>query len=370
MGKPAARLGDMTAHGGTITGPGVPTVLIGGMPAATMGDMHVCPMVTPGTPPIPHVGGPITLGSTGVLIGGKPAARMGDMAVCVGPPSTIILGCMTVLIGEVGSGAGGGGGGGGAGSGGGSAAAGALTSSSIAGKSSQADPAAEHFLDVTFQDKANLPIGGLQYKLIDPNNKTTETGVLAGQIKRLGLVQGNYTIDLRGIVNAQWSEKQAKVGSAVDLIVDTIGIKDGEKATLEVYIRDSNYSDHLLEMLEGKVQGDQVKASWTLQVDEKYLSICEAKSSKKRFSRPFFFFKISISDLNEQSGILNYQDWLEIKVLNKDGKPAANEDYILRMANGEIQKGKLDGNGHKKIENIDPSRCEVEFPNLPEVGPQ
>jgi uncharacterized Zn-binding protein involved in type VI secretion len=104
MGKPAARLGDMTAHGGTVTGPGCPTVLIGGMPAATMGDMHVCPMVTPGTPPIPHVGVPITLGSTGVLIGGKPAARMGDMAVCVGPPSSIILGCMTVLIGEAGGG--------------------------------------------------------------------------------------------------------------------------------------------------------------------------------------------------------------------------------------------------------------------------
>ncbi|HLV32716.1 MAG TPA: PAAR domain-containing protein, partial [Chitinispirillaceae bacterium] len=59
MGKPAARVGDMTAHGGMITGPGVPNVLIGGMPAATMGDMHVCPMVTPGVPPVPHVGGPL-----------------------------------------------------------------------------------------------------------------------------------------------------------------------------------------------------------------------------------------------------------------------------------------------------------------------
>ena len=54
-GKPAARVTDLTAHGGTITGPGVPTVFIGGLPAATLGDMHVCPMVTPGTPPIPHV---------------------------------------------------------------------------------------------------------------------------------------------------------------------------------------------------------------------------------------------------------------------------------------------------------------------------
>ncbi len=99
--------------------------------------MHVCPMITPGTPPIPHVGGPITgPGAPTVLIGGLPAATMGDMCTCVGPPDSIIkgsmgvliggkpaarmsdncahggmviLGCPTVLIGEMGGGSGGGG---------------------------------------------------------------------------------------------------------------------------------------------------------------------------------------------------------------------------------------------------------------------
>lgn len=62
--------------------------------------MHICPMVTPGIPPIPHVGGPILPpGGITVLIGGQPAAGVGDMCVCVGPPDSIILGSMTVLIG-------------------------------------------------------------------------------------------------------------------------------------------------------------------------------------------------------------------------------------------------------------------------------
>ena len=99
MGQPAARMGDMTAHGGVVT-LGFPQVLIGGMPAARMGDMHTCPMVTPGTPPVPHVGGPISQGSPTVLIGGMPVARVGDMVTCTGPPDTIIPpGCPTVLIG-------------------------------------------------------------------------------------------------------------------------------------------------------------------------------------------------------------------------------------------------------------------------------
>ncbi len=99
MGQPAARMGDSTAHGGSIV-LGLPTVLIGGMPAARIGDMHVCPMVTPGTPPIPHVGGPVLPpGGVTVLIGSMPAARVGDMCTCVGPPDSIVVGCFTVLIG-------------------------------------------------------------------------------------------------------------------------------------------------------------------------------------------------------------------------------------------------------------------------------
>ena len=68
-------------------------------PAARVTDMHVCPMVTPGLPPIPHVGGPlIGPGAATVLIGSLPAATLGDQAVCVGLPDTVVTGSATVLI--------------------------------------------------------------------------------------------------------------------------------------------------------------------------------------------------------------------------------------------------------------------------------
>ena len=63
--------------------------------AARIGDLHTCPMVT-GV--VPHVGGPILMGAPTVLIGGLPAARMGDTCTCVGPPDTIAKGSDTVLI--------------------------------------------------------------------------------------------------------------------------------------------------------------------------------------------------------------------------------------------------------------------------------
>jgi uncharacterized Zn-binding protein involved in type VI secretion len=67
------------------------------MPAARLGDMHTCPMTT-GT--VPHVGGPILpVCMPNVLIGGMPAARVGDPAYCNGPPDVIVQGSSTVLIG-------------------------------------------------------------------------------------------------------------------------------------------------------------------------------------------------------------------------------------------------------------------------------
>jgi uncharacterized Zn-binding protein involved in type VI secretion len=95
MGKPAARITDMhlcpmfdgpKPHvGGPIIGPGVPTVMIGGLPAAVVGDMCTC-----AGPP-----DQISQGSRSILIGGKPAARLGDScahggAISVGFPEVLI----------------------------------------------------------------------------------------------------------------------------------------------------------------------------------------------------------------------------------------------------------------------------------------
>jgi uncharacterized Zn-binding protein involved in type VI secretion len=90
---PAARIGDPTGHPGTITGPGVATVLLGGQPAAVQGDMHACSM-----PPTagPHPPSPFVNGSVTVLIGGRGALRIGDMAGCGAP---ILSGLPTVEIG-------------------------------------------------------------------------------------------------------------------------------------------------------------------------------------------------------------------------------------------------------------------------------
>jgi uncharacterized Zn-binding protein involved in type VI secretion len=90
---PAARVTDPTGHPGMVSGPGVPTVLVGALPAAVVGDMHTCAM-----PPVagPHPPTPFPKGSVTVLVGGRPALRLGDMSGCGAP---IVFGAVNVLIG-------------------------------------------------------------------------------------------------------------------------------------------------------------------------------------------------------------------------------------------------------------------------------
>ena len=88
----AARVGDPSAHGGAVVGPGVATVLVGGMPAAVLGDLHACPI-----PPPSHIpSSPFTAGSGTVMIGGRPALRVGDAAAC---GAMVPVGLPTVVIG-------------------------------------------------------------------------------------------------------------------------------------------------------------------------------------------------------------------------------------------------------------------------------
>jgi len=88
---PAARVGDPTGHPGAIAGPGVATVLIGGQPAAVMGDNHVCAW------PSGHPATPMAVASATVRIGGRGAVRMGDTAGCGAP---VVFGLPTVMVGS------------------------------------------------------------------------------------------------------------------------------------------------------------------------------------------------------------------------------------------------------------------------------
>ena len=345
-GKPAVTISSNTAHGGIITGPGAPTVLIGGKPASVMGDMHTCPLVNPGTPPPPHVGGPVIATGVMVLICGKPATRMGDQAVCAGPPDSCIMGDPMVLIGD---GGGGGGGGGQAGS-----------AKRAQGSTAAVEAVESHFLDVTFEDKGGKPITGVQYTITGPDGRP-KTGTLTGAIKASVPENGDYEIELKAISGAKWSKDTAKVGDKVKLSAKASGIESGTKAVFEIIVSDINFPDQPLATVESKVDGDKIEAEWEMTVDDSLLSIQEDKEERRGYSSPTFYFKVTSGGVGSRSGRLKYSDVLELKLVDQDGKAIGNVGYKVFLPNGKIISGKLDGNGKAKIDDVPPGQVRVAY---------
>ena len=340
-GKPAARLTDMTAHGGTITGPGIPTVLIGKMPAATLGDMHVCPMVTPGVPPIPHVGGPITLGSTGVFIGKKPAARMGDMAVCVGPPSSIILGCMTVMIGEAGSGS----------QAGPAPAAAAAASTSVKGvKAVQALKPPEHketktenhFIDVLVQDKKSQPLGGMLYVLKDPDGVELKGATTQnGKIHHEGYAKsGSYEVKIVSMSNAKWSASKTELGKDVEMSVDIDGADDGETVCFYITGEINEKRKVWFHTATSQVSGKKAKASWKLD-DGHIRELMEGQIGE--------LTAVTFLAVCGHAGAASAKLEVEAKhvyiFLDPKGKPVADTEMEIETKQGKIEKKKTDKDG-------------------------
>jgi len=360
MGKPAARLGDMTAHGGTIVA-GFPMVLIGGMPAARVADMHVCPMVTPAPAPVPHVGGPVLPpGSPTVLIGGMPAARMGDMAVCTGPPDIIVAGCPTVLIGE-GPGSGGGGGGGAV------AAARASAHSALIGESSTAE--GPHWIEYHFVDSAGNPVTDVpyEYTCVDGHiekGKFTKDGM----VKRGGLPDaGNCTVKIFSVYNAKWSKESARVGDMLKLSAEVEGYQDGTKAIIRIFEQDIKGPDDFITEIETTVNGGKVQADWKYEYHEEEEEEWTEEEKKKGYSSPEYYFVVKVGESSARSGLLEYKDWIEIELLDDNDNSIPGEEYILYLPDGSMRKGKMDLNGLKKEKDIPPGYCRIEFPNSPNM---
>ncbi len=339
MGKPAARITDMTAHGGVISGPGIPNVLIGKLPAATLGDMHVCPMVTPGTPPIPHVGGPITLGSTGVFIGKKPAARMGDMCVCVGPPATILKGEFTVLIGEAGGG------------GGGSAAAAALAKSaslkgiqpmtpmSVEAPKNQASQ--NHEIHIQFVDKANRPVGAVAYKIKDPDAKElVATSTMQGLGYHGGYAKaGSFQVIPIGLSQPKWSSNTIEADKPVKLSVKVEGTEEGI-VQFAVLAHATDTSEQFVYHSQSSIKSGKSEIEYCFE-SSAIETLCAG--TEKQFNKlSFFAFLEGQLALSSQVDLVgDYQ----IEMLSQEQRPIKNEDVVISFGDGQKKIVKTDTNG-------------------------
>jgi uncharacterized Zn-binding protein involved in type VI secretion len=337
--------------------------MVGKMPASALGDMHVCPMCNG---PVPHVGGPITLGSMGVLLGKKPAARVSDLSVCVGPPSMPAMGCMTVLIGEAGSGS----------DAGSAAAAAAAQAANMVGAQAigafdlgEPPGAVEsHDIEVEFVDSAGRPIQGIQYTLTDPDKKKIVGASTMDGLARHGgyAKKGSFELFVPEIRNAKWKKPKVKMGEEAELEVEA-DVGEDVKGAKVVITEIRGNCRRMVALLDLPVEGKKVKGKWRPGYSEVEVAPADpaapgADGEAAPPEKPTYEFLCVVGGMVAVSDILRIQDALEIELLDADGKGIADAEYEIILPGGEIRKGRLDGSGKASFEDLEPGGAEVRFP--------
>lgn len=233
-------------------GPGCPTVLIGGLPAARLTDMHICPMITPGVPPVPHVGGQIVgpVPPT-VFVGKAPAARVGDIALCVGPPSSILPpGCPTVLIGQAG---------------GSGVSSGSGAPSSVAPVVHAKGVMPGRIKGVT-SEGSNI----VRSLIVDDPGMRVNAARLDRRLVGEGYVlqeTGNGEAELPKVIDAVWSRQRCWFREEVTLTITTANLGKGADLEVALFEWDATDPDDPVETFEIKCNGDETRFAWRAEFD-------------------------------------------------------------------------------------------------------
>jgi uncharacterized Zn-binding protein involved in type VI secretion len=311
-------------------------------------DTQACPMATP---PLPHGSGPISgPGVATVLIGGKPAATVGDTTVCTGPPGTIAFGCPTVFLGTLTASP--------------SAGAGAVKAATQAAHSAlvgdQVEGEGPHWTDIQFLDQAGNPVAQAPYELTGVDGQK-ETHVLPknGKIRRGNLPKaGQYMVRLLTLSNAKWSSNHAKVGESVRLSADAQGHADETDASFAIWRRNAVGGDDFIAQLSSKVKAGKAEAEWKYDFPAEN---DDRPGQDDAYCPPDFYFMASVGDCKARSDILEYKDSIDVSFTEHDGKPAENREYALYLPDGTIRQGKLDSKGHLKEEGVPPGKSRVKL---------
>jgi len=317
----AARVGDMTAHGGFIT-TAAASVLIEGKPAARVGDMHACPQINPG--PSPHVGGGISSGVNSVLIEGQVAATIGSLCQCCGPPDNIAQGAISVMIG-------------------GQVRVSPGTQHCINSlrdfrqKHRAPPPAARprHFLDLRFVDDLGNPIAALPYSL-SGQQLPAQPGELDqfGRLQRYDLAHpGRYCVRLQALTKLQWDRVEAAFDDDVSLIVQFSDEHLCQPQPIAVYALYCNGQSGLLKQWQGHCQRGRINQTWRV-----------TPAHEARFSIKAYYFTVRNGQQVYRSPLLRLQHTLEVQVHRR--RPASARMLHFSLPDGARQQALLDANGH------------------------
>jgi len=173
------------------------------------------------------------------------------------------------------------------------------------------------------------------------------------------------------VTNMSWSAKKAKSGEIVTLSADVDRVADGAEAKILIYEYDNDSAHDLITELPAKIENKKISVDWEFEYREDtddILTEDEMKEYGGSYNPPEYFFVVDINGFktgdNQESELLTFKDYLELKLVDDDDNPIPEVDYKITLPDGTNKEGKLDENGEAKLEDIPPGKIEIKYSDV------
>lgn len=175
------------------------------------------------------------------------------------------------------------------------------------------------------------------------------------------------------VSNMKWSAKEARRGDVLKLTADVGNVISGTEVLVTIYEYDRDKAHDKIAEIPAEIENEKLELLWEYEYHEDTDEIPSQEELDRygaSYNPPEYFFTIKIGEteygLEQESGILEFKDWIEITLENDIGEPVPNAEYVVRLPDGQEKRGNLDSDGKVRIDGIPPGRFNVFFPNMPE----
>jgi len=237
-------------------------------------------------------------------------------------------------------------------------------------------------IDIKVQDKGGKTIEKLSDKIyanhfaetITIPEKAKESLSFTAKLPKHGLEMKSGTLKVLPSIkvsNLKWGQKEARRGDMVKLSADIEGVPDDTEVIVHIYEHDEDGAHDFITKLPCRVKNKKIEIEWEYEYHEDTNEIPTDEEMNKfgrSYNPPEYFFVIDVYGKRfgerQESGLLEFRDWVEIKLNDEDGKPLLDEKYVLYLPDGSEKKGQLDSEGFAREADIPPGKVSLNFPNI------
>lgn len=173
------------------------------------------------------------------------------------------------------------------------------------------------------------------------------------------------------VTNLKWGQKEARRGDIVKLSADVENLPDDAEVMIIIYEYDQDGAHDFITKFPCRVKNKKIETEWEYEYHEDTDEIPtqeEKEKYRKNYNPPEYFFVIDfygqIFGDEQESGLLEFKDWIEISLKDEKGVAVGDIEYELTLPDNSTRKGKLDSNGRAREKDVPPGRSKVSFPNL------